>query len=248
MKKLKPLLAPIIIMLLWTLATQLHLVPALFLPSPLSIARSLVSLLASGDIIPDCLATLGRVFAGFVIAVAIGVPLGATMGLSHSVKESLEPSVEILRSVPTTALLPLFMLLFGIGNKSVIALITVPCIWTLTINTMYGVANGNKIRRDIAQLYKASQIQVLAFVVIPDAFPFIVAGLRLAMAVALHMAIAAEMLTGSRVGLGRRLFDAQLLLRVPELYALLLITGALGYGLTRNWLQLEDRFVHWSGR
>jgi NitT/TauT family transport system permease protein len=248
MKTIRVLLIPAVAMLVWIVVTQYQMVSELFLPKPSAVFHSFISLIATGDVIPDLLQTIGRVFTGFIIAVVIGVPLGAVMGLSSIIRSILEPSVDVLRSVPTTALLPLFMLLLGIGNESVIALITIPCLWTMVINTLYGVTSGNRARREVARLYKASSLQELMYVVIPDSLPFVVAGLRLAMVLALHMAIAAEMLVGSHVGLGRRLYDAQFMLRVPEMYALLLITGALGYALNCGWVSVEQTVIHWSGK
>jgi len=248
MKLTRALLIPVIAALLWIIVTELHLVSELFLPGPFAVIRSLFSLVVTGNVISDLLLTVGRVFVGFFSAVLIGVPVGAVMGLSNGVRKLMEPSIDVLRSIPTTAMLPLFMLLLGIGDKSIVALVAVPCLWTMIMNTMYGVANGSKARRDIARLYRASRLQTLVYVVIPDSLPFVVAGLRLGMALALHMAIAAEMIAGARVGLGRRLFDAEMLLRVPEMYALLLITGALGYTLNRGLVAFERAVVHWSGR
>jgi ABC-type nitrate/sulfonate/bicarbonate transport system permease component len=244
----KFLFVPIATLLLWLLITELRLVPALILPSPITVFSRLLSLIFSGEILVDLSATLGRLLAGFSLAVVVGVTIGLVMGTSEPLREALEFPVDSLRSIPATALFPLFLIVLGIGTKSNIALTAFPCIWIMSINTMYGVRNSSQVRKQIAKVFKASSSQQFFKVTLPDALPYIATGLRLSIAIALHMAIVAEMFTGTREGLGRRIFDAQLLLRIPEMYALIIMAGIIGYALNMGWLAVERRLVHWAGR
>jgi NitT/TauT family transport system permease protein len=168
------------------------------------------------------------------------------MGSYRTFREAMDLPVDSLRSIPATALFPLFMLLLGVGSKSIIALIAFPCIWIMTINTVYGVKNSNQVRKQMAKVFKANKVQQFFKITIPDALPYIATGLRLCIAIALHMAIVAEMFTGTREGLGRRIFDAHMLLRISEMYALIILTGILGYILNIGWLTMERRLVHWA--
>jgi NitT/TauT family transport system permease protein len=246
--KVKFIIVPASVILIWLLITEFHLVHAILLPSPVEVFRQLFSLVLSGEILSDLGATLSRLLIGFTISVIIGVTVGLMMGSSKSFHEVMEFSVDSLRSIPATALFPLFMILLGVGNKSNIALTAFPCIWIMTINTMYGVRNSSQVRKQIARVFKASPAQQFFRVTVPDALPYIATGLRLSIAIALHMAVVAEMFTGTKEGLGRRIFDAQLLLRIPEMYALIILTGVIGYALNMGWLAIERRLVHWAGR
>jgi ABC-type nitrate/sulfonate/bicarbonate transport system permease component len=246
--RVKFIFVPASILILWFLITEFELVPAILLPTPIEVGRQIFSLIFSGEILPDVGATIGRLLAGFTLAVIIGVIIGLLMGSSKSFHEVMEFPVDSLRSIPATALFPLFMIVLGVGNKSNIALTAFPCIWIMTINTMYGVRNSSQVRAQIARVLKASRAQQFFRVTVPDALPYIATGLRLSIAIALHMAVVAEMFTGTKEGLGRRIFDAQMLLRIPEMYALIILTGIIGYALNMGWLAIERRLVHWAGR
>lgn len=246
--RVKFLLVPSCVVILWFLITELNLVPAILLPSPIEVFKQLFLLILSGEILSDLGATISRLVAGFSIAVIIGLTVGLMMGSSNSFQEVMELPVDSLRSIPATALFPLFMIVLGVGNKSNIALTAFPCIWIMAINTMYGVRNSSQVRKQIARVFKASRAQQFFRITVPDALPYIATGLRLSIAIALHMAVVAEMFTGTKEGLGRRIFDAQLLLRIPEMYALIILTGVIGYALNMGWLAVEHRLVHWAGR
>ncbi len=197
---------------------------------------------------PHALSTLGRALAGLVLAVAVGTPLGLAMGSSPALQKMLVLPVDGLRSVPATALFPLFMILLGIGTPANVALVAFPCVWIMTINSMYGVQSSSRARREMAEILGLKGMRGFTWVTFPDALPYIATGFRLCLATALHMAIIAEMFTGSARGLGRRIFDAQLLFQIPEMYALIILVGLLGYGANLGWQSIERRLVHWAGR
>jgi NitT/TauT family transport system permease protein len=244
----KFVLVPAAILLVWFLIAQFSLVPAILVPPPGEVFRRLFSLVFTGEIFGDLIATLGRVLIGFSLAAFGGITIGLIMGSSKTFSDAAGFPVDFFRSIPATALFPLFLIVLGVGNRANIALTAFPCTWIMTINTMYGVRNSSQVRKQIAKVFKASPTQQFWRVTVPDASPYIVTGLRLSIAIALHMAIVAEMFTGTLDGLGRRIFDAQMLLRIPEMYALIILTGILGYALNMGWLAIERRLVHWVGK
>jgi ABC-type nitrate/sulfonate/bicarbonate transport system permease component len=244
----KFLVLPVAIILCWFILAKFTLIPAILLPSPGEVFRRLLSLVFTGEILPDLIATLSRVLAGFFLAAVVGIGIGLVMGSSRLFRDATGFPVDFLRSIPATALFPLFLIVLGVGNRANIALTAFPCVWIMTINTMYGVRNSSQVRKQIAQVFRASRTQQFFRVTVPDASPYIVTGIRLSIAIAMHMAIVAEMFTGTLDGLGRRIFDAQMLLRIPEMYAVIILTGIMGYVLNMGWLAIEHRVVHWVGK
>jgi|ERR1043165_6953989 NitT/TauT family transport system permease protein len=246
--KLRPVLLPLAVVLCWFVVSKSGLIPAILLPDPASVFKRLFVLVFTGEIFPDLMATVATVFIGFTISVVLGIAIGLVMGTSRFFHDTTGFSVDFFRSIPATALFPLFLIVLGVGDRANIALTAFPCVWIMTINTMYGVRNSSKVRKQIAKVLKASPAQQFFRVTLPDAAPYVVTGMRLSIAIALHMAIVAEMFTGTLEGLGRRIFDAQMLLRIPDMFALIILTGILGYCLNKIWLVLEHRLVHWAGK
>lgn len=236
-----------IAVLLWQLATWSNIAP-LVIASPYSTAEAWYTLLSNGTLALDCSLTLMRALAGCTIACVIGIPLGLAMGFSDKFYEALEIPVEFFRSIPATALFPAFMLLFGIGDISKIALAGYAAGLTLTLNSMYGVHVGKDLRRRAAQTLGISGFTLFRKIVFPEALPHISAGLRIALSLSLVVVIVSEMFVGSSTGLGKRIIDAQQVYKTDEMCAAILTTGALGFALNRIALAAERRLLHWRGK
>lgn len=241
-------LIPVIVLIIWSLVSYYGLVNTLILPSPLAVLKGLVSLFHTGGICNDIAWSLLRTLLGFALGVSLGIVLGAAMGTWRHVHNSAIFFVDALRSVPATSLFPLFMLFLGLGLKSMVALIAFPCCWLVTINTMYGVRNSSQIRRETGIAFKLGSLKRFFFITLPDAAPSIVASMRLSLAMCLHMAIIGEMFMGSQIGIGRRIYDAHMLLRVPEMYSLIFIAGILGYLINHVFVLVEKKIVFWGGK
>jgi NitT/TauT family transport system permease protein len=238
-----------VLVLAWHAATALGWINALFLPTPLEVGQTLwQQLFVTGEIVPDVWATLWRTLAGYLAGAAMGVFLGILMGYSARAYVSLEFLVDFFRSIPSTTLFPLFLLFFGIGDEAKVAVAIWACTFVVLVNTMYGVHHASKLRVMVAKTMKASRFDMLRKVVLPDALPHVFAGLRIALSLALIVIVMTEMFIGTTVGLGHRIIDAQLVYRVPEVYAAIILAGVTGYLLNRVFLRVERRSVHWSGR
>jgi len=242
------LIGPIAALVVWQLVVSLHVVNAFFLPQPADVAREIVRLVGRGDIFRDILATCLRVLAGFVIAVVVGVPVGLAMGSSRQLSDSLESVVDLLRSIPGTALIPLFILFFGVGDKTKIAIAAFAAALVIIVNSMYGVSQGSRIRRMAAKTMRVSPLRRFFQVTMPDALPDIFIGFRLGLSACVVLVVVSEMFLGTTVGLGHRIYDAELLYRIDEMYCGIIITGVFGYLLNRLSVLLERRVVHWAGR
>lgn len=243
-----PSLSIIACIALWSFLTYSKLISPIFLPTPSQAFQAFITGIIDYSLVNDLLHTMVRFLAAFFIAVILGTPIGMLMGTSQKVFHSLEFLVEFFRSIPTTALFPLFLLFFGIGDVAKIAVAAWGAGLIIIVNTMYGVHNIKKLRLLVAENLKLSPTQKLKDIVFFDALPSIVAGYRVALSISLVIIIVTEMFIGSKSGLGLRIINDQLVYNTADMFSTILVTGILGFGSNKLLQKLESRFVHWKGK
>jgi len=236
------------VLLAWQSVYWLQIFHPFLLPSPVSVLQTVIVLFVSGSVLPDLAATMVRVFEGLALAAFFGIPIGIVMGYSTRVYRSLEFLVDFFRSMPATALVPLCIMFFGIGEMPRVVLIAFSCGLIMLVNTTYGVRNANKIRIMVAKSLHAGDIAILRKVLLPESLPFIFSGARIAISLALILEIVTGMIIGGNTGLGVRIVNAQLTFDATTLYALIIIIGLLGYTINKAYVTVERRIVHWSGK
>lgn len=246
--RLLPLVGPLLLFALWELVIAAKWIKPVLLPPPAETLGHLWDSLASGAILPDLQATVGRTLAAFGIAVAIGVPLGVMLGSSEPAYRSVEFLIDFFRSTPSSALIPLFMLIFGITDANKIAIAAFAAVLLVLFNSAYGVMNAKKTRVMAAQIMGVSRWHVFKDVMLMESLAQTFVGLRTGVSMSLVIVIVAEMFIGSETGLGHRIIDAQQVFNVKDMYTSILITGALGYLLNLAFLLIEKKIVHWSGK
>lgn len=239
---------PLFLLAIWQLAWAFDLVDARLLPSPAATLDDTAGSILSGDVFADLWPTFVRVFYAFACAAVVGVPLGIVLGVNERVYRAVEFVIDFFRSTPATAMFPLFLLLFGLGDFSKIAVASFAALLVIVFNTAYGVMNARRTRLLAARSMGASRLRIFIDVVFYETLPQTFVGLRTAVSLALVVIIVAEMFIGATDGLGHRIIDAQISYDLPEMYGSILITGALGYALNVAFLIVESRLVHWSGR
>ncbi len=242
------LLGPVIVLVLWTAITTTELVRPLFLPSPLQVAQSLYHLSTDGPLWTDAGATLYRTIVAFLIAAGIGAVIGVPLGISARAYESVEVIFDFFRSMPSPALVPLAMLLFGLGNVARISVAAFTCALINAIQVAYAVRQIPRYRVLAGRLAGARGSFLLTHVFIPSVLPGIVAGWRITLSLSLIIIIVTEMFIGTRSGLGMRIYDFHLMFRSADMYASILVIGMMGYLLNKAIEFFERRFVHWTGR
>lgn len=247
LKKALPLLGPLAMLIIWYAVTILNLAPPLLVPSPNAAFARLYELLATGDLLPDIASSLWRWFIGFLIGCIVGIPIGMLIGSSKWVYQSSFFVLDFLRSLPVTALFPLFLLLFGIGDSSKIAMAFAATVFVVILNTAYGVLQARKTRIRAATVFGASKWQLFKWVIFFEALPQTMVGMRTSLSLALIVVIVSEMFIGTQTGLGQRVFDAYTKNLTEELYAILVIMGVLGYIFNRLFVMLEKKVVFWVG-
>lgn len=247
-KRFLPIIGPLLLLALWQLMISAQWVKPVLLPPPGATLAHLGEVIASGSIWPDVWATVYRTLASFAIAVAIGVPLGVVLGASEGAYRSVEFLIDFFRSTPSSALIPLFLLIFGITDINKIAIASFGAMLIVLFNSAYGVMNAKKTRVMAAQIMGVSKWHVFKDVMLMESLAQTFVGLRSAVSMALVIVIVAEMFIGSETGLGHRIIDAQQVFNVKDMYCSILVTGALGYVLNLGFLLVEKKLIHWSGK
>jgi sulfonate transport system permease protein len=242
-----PVVGVVGLVAIWSLVTWRQWVDPVLLPSPIATFGSLWSGM-EGTLGFDFLKTVYRTAAATLIAAVIAIPLGIVLGSSERLYRSLEFVIDFFRSTPASAMFPLFLVLFGVGDETKIAVAAFGAILVILFNVAYGVMNARKTRLLAAKVMGASRWRVLFDVMLLESLPQTFVGLRNGVSLALVIIVVAEMFIGSQDGLGHSVFEAQQLFDMPRMYAAIFAAGALGYGLNLLFLLIERRFVHWSGK
>lgn len=246
--RLLPFIGPVVLFIAWDLVVRLGFIKPILLPTPADTIAALITGLAGGPLLTDFAMTVWRTVQAFVIAAAIGVPLGVLLGSNEKAYRSVEFLIDFFRSTPSSALIPLFLLIFGVSDVNKVAIAAFGALLIVVFNSAYGVINARKQRVMAARVMGASRWQIFKDVLVWESLQPSFVGLRSAVSMALVIVIVAEMFIGSDTGLGHRIIDAQQVLNVKSMYAAILAAGALGYALNILFLIAERRIVHWSGR
>jgi NitT/TauT family transport system permease protein len=214
------------------LARSGYFAPALLPTIPL-IARALYASLADGSMIEHSAFTLYRVMFGFGLAVVVGLPLGILMARFQRIENFFLPLVSALMPIPSFALVPLFMLWFGIGNLTTVLIVFYAATFPMLFNTWSGVRSVNPIWLRAAGCMGADEHSLFWKVIIPGASPFIITGMRQAFLRAWIAVVGAEMIAASDWGLGWVIFDAKEFLNTDLMLAALIVIGGIGFVFER---------------
>jgi sulfonate transport system permease protein len=242
-----PVVGIVALLAIWSLTTWRQWVDPVLLPSPISTFKALWAGM-HGALGFDFVKTVYRTAMSTAIAAVIAIPLGIVLGSSERLYRSLEFVIDFFRSTPASAMFPLFLVLFGVGDETKISVAAFGAILVILFNVAYGVMNARKTRLLAAKVMGASRLRVLFDVMLLESLPQTFVGLRNGVSLALVIIVVAEMFIGSQDGLGHSVFEAQQLFEMPKMYAAIFAAGVLGYGLNLMFLLIERRFVHWSGR
>jgi NitT/TauT family transport system permease protein len=246
--RLLPFIGPLALFIVWDIVVRAGLIRAILLPPPLATIETLIVGLLGGPLLTDFVVTVWRTVQAFLVAAIVGVPLGVLLGSNEKAYRSVEFLIDFFRSTPSSALIPLFLLIFGVSDINKVAIAAFGAFLIVIFNSAYGVINARKQRVMAAKVMGASRWQIFKDVLVWESLQPTFVGLRSAVSMALVIVIVAEMFIGSDNGLGHRIIDAQQVLNVKTMYAAILAAGALGYALNVLFLVAERKIVHWSGR
>lgn len=243
-KSVLGLIGVVIFLGIWELLPILGIVKAKYLPPASEVIAALfkdLGLTAFWVAVGDTMLAWG---IGLAIAVVLALVLGLVIGMSPFLRKATNSTIEFLRPIPSVALIPLAVLLYGMKIESSLLLIVYACFWQVLIQVLYGVADVDNVAMQTAKSYGFSYFQRVRDVVFPTMLPYLVTGVRLAASVALILAITAELLIGSP-GLGNEIALAQSGGAISGMYALILATGFLGVAINAVTRVVEKKVLAW---
>jgi len=235
------------ILVVWQALVQTGNLNELFLPAPLSVLKAMWALTLSGRLPWAVLVSLNRVVQGFVYGALAGIVLGLLAGAIGWVEDVLDPWIASLYPIPKSALFPLFLLWFGLGDPSKIITIAVGVLFLVLVNTMTGVKSINPLLVKAALDLGASRLQVFVKVILPGALPNIFTGLRLGAGMALILVFITE-IEATKAGLGFLLWESFQLLETKDVFAGVVTFGLLGVATTWVLQWIERRTCPWARR
>jgi len=237
--------SPLFALLLWEFSTRSGLLDARFFPAPSSIFYYLIFISPGEGLLTDIAASLQRIFWGYLVGCASGIALGVTMGLNNTLRAIIYPLVALAYPIPKIAILPLIMLIFGIGEMSKVVIVAIGSFFLVLINTLHGVDSVAKIYHDVAQVYRIKHYNFVLRVILPGALPAIFTGLKLAIGYSLVMVVAAEF-SGADAGIGYLIWQSWETFSIKAMYAGIFVIGALGLVFSVGLNYLERRLIPWK--
>lgn len=236
---------------MWEIATRFA--ASLFFPPPSVIAADMLRLWLSGpasaafltkSVWADLAPSLGRMLAGWSIAVAVGISAGAAIGLSRRIAQFVNPVLQFIRSTPSPALVPIFLLLFGTGATMRIMLIAFGSVWPILLNTIDGVREVDAVQVETARAFSFPRRGLLLYVVLPSAMPRVLAGMRIAIGLALILMVVSELFASTN-GIGYLIGAAQRTFLLPDMWSGIVLLGLLGYLLNSVFVFFESFVLVW---
>lgn len=217
------------------------------LPGPLAVARRAGGLIADGTLLTDTAASLRRVFIGFALGSLLAVPVGFLMGWYTVARGLIEPYVQFFRTIPPLAIIPLAIVLLGIGETPKIFVITLAAFLSSVISTYQGVISVDRTLINAAKVLGAGDGVIFRRVVVPASSPFMLVGMRVGLGSAWATLVAAELIAAQQ-GVGYRMQQAQIYYDLPTIFVGLITIGILGLVMDRALLLVERRLTRWQER
>ncbi len=241
------LASPAVLLLLWEALARFGWIDARFFPAPSSIATTFVRLSRSGELWDNLTVSLGRLAWGSLIGGVPALLLGLAMGLYRPVRAIVDPLVAATYPVPKSAILPLMLLVFGLGEASKIAMVALGVFYPVIINTTAGVLEIERIHLDVGKNFGATGWQTFRTIALPGAAPLIMAGVKLGAGMGLILIAIAEMI-GAQSGIGYMIWNAWQLMSVDTMFVGLVVIALLGFAFTWMLDEIERRLLPWKAR
>jgi len=240
-------ISPAVLFVVWEICSRIGLLDARFFPAPSTIFYHLFFVSPEEGIVTDIIYSVYRIVVGYFVGCSLGVMLGVGMGLSHTLRMIFYPLVMVTYPIPKIAILPLIMLIFGIGDLSKIVVVAIGSFFLVLINTLHGVDSLAQIYHDVAKVYKINRRNFVFKIVIPGSLPSIFTGLKLAIGYSLVIVVAAEF-SGANKGIGYLIWQSWETFSIKSMYAGIFVIGVLGFIFSYTLDFLERRLVPWKDK
>lgn len=253
LKRMKPahrdrlisIFSPFALLALWEYCAYMGFIDTRFFPAPSRIFGTLVKVIENGVLWTNTWASLQRLFWGFWLGGIPALMLGIAMGLFRPLRAAVDPLIALTYPIPKSAILPLILLIFGLGESSKIVMVAIGVFYPICINATAGVLEINKIYLDVGKNFQASRWQTFRTIALPGALPFILSGLKLGVGMGLILIALAEMI-GAKSGLGFMIWNAWEILAVELMYIGLLMVALVGYAFSLLLNELEHVIIPWK--
>ncbi|MFF2483217.1 ABC transporter permease [Paenibacillus sp. NPDC058071] len=247
-KRLHAWLLPVAIAIVWQASGMLGLISESLLPTPVAIGKQFVLLAASGELFTHLGISVYRAMTGFALGAATGLALGLFTGLGKLAEKTLDPTLQMLRTIPLLSLIPLFILWFGVGEFSKTLMIALGAFFPVYVNTFLGIRSVDRKLFDVARTFQFSRYQLIVRLIVPSALPNILLGVRLSLGVAWLVLVVAELM-GASAGVGYMIQDARVYMQTDIVFVGIVIFAVIGKLsdslvrlLERRWLRWRDTF------
>jgi NitT/TauT family transport system permease protein len=231
--------------LLWQACSMLGLIDRSFFPPPSRVLARLWDLLAEGGMLPNLAVSLHRFLLGFLLGAVPGVLFGLLMGWIRPVRMVLDPIITLIYPIPRIAILPLFLVIFGLGSPPIVAITALICFFPAVVTTYAGVRGLDPNLPLMARNIGATRRQVLTKIALPAALPVMFAGLRLSLGLALTGEVAAEFVAATN-GIGAEIWRSWQIYRIDDMYANIVAISAVGVILSYVLLEVQRRLLSWD--
>lgn len=244
-ERLVSLFSPLLLLVIWEVLVRVGILDHRFFSMPSTISGYFWNMLRSGEMATHLGASLARIGIGFLMGCIPGITLGIIMGLSRIVRAGLNPMIAATFPIPKIAILPLILLIFGLGEQSKYVIVAIGTFYFALINTMAGVMNIDKIYLDVGKNFGASRVNLWLTVALPGAMPMIFAGVKLGWGVALLLIVAAEFV-GAKSGIGFLIWNSWQVFSIEQMFVGLLVISALGFISFLILDEVEKVVVPWK--
>jgi ABC-type nitrate/sulfonate/bicarbonate transport system permease component len=243
--RLLNVLSPLALLAVWELCARFGAIDTRFFPAPSSVMSALVEMLRTGELITHTAISMQRLAYGTLVGAVPALILGIAMGLNRPIRALFDPLIAATYPVPKSAILPLALLIFGLGEGSKIFMVAIGVFFPLVINTTTGVLEINKIYLDVGRNYRANRWNTFWTIALPGALPVIMTGFKLGIGIGLVLIAVAEMV-GAKSGLGYLIWSAWSTFAVEQMYVGLFVIAVIGFLLTLGLNELERVIIPWK--
>lgn len=231
----------LLLALWWALAASTE---SYYVSSPSEVASAFAETWLGSRLVDDLMPSVLRLFAGYVLAVLIGIALGVPIGLSARLRATVEPVLEFFRAIPPPVLVPLLILLSGVGDRMKVLVIVSGCVWPILLNTVEGVRALDPQLVETCRSYRIGGVDRLRHLVLRGASPQIMAGMRQSLSIAIILMVISEMFASSS-GLGFTIVQFQRSFAIPEMWGGVVLLGLLGFVLSLGFARWERHVLGW---
>jgi len=242
--RLVSIISPILMLLLWEFTVRVGILDYRFFPTPTMVIKTLSEMVISGELFEHLFISLQRIFLGFILGAVPGVLVGMLMGWNRWVRAFLDPLVAALYPIPKLSLLPLILIIFGIGEMSKVIVVALAGFFLVLLTTAHGVMNIDPVLIQAGKNYGAKGTSLFTKVILPATLPSIFSGLRLSLGICLLIIVAAEFVAANH-GIGYLIWISWSTLSVKKMYVGLVVIAALGVLFTKGLESLGKKLMPW---